>query len=193
MDNLFERLDNFDIDELDLDGFEDDYDEELSDVSDNADADNIQEMQTLPGDEDIFVVPDILSLSSRLSQLQIEYIRASAYSDLTIRECEVIHTIYNCIDRDSCNHSLYIAQALGISPGSLTICIKTLSSKGYVRRVTDAADRRIVHIELTEKGMNACAAYKEYISSLDMRIRELLNQKEHTELSGMLRLLLKNL
>ncbi|MFT4031671.1 MAG: MarR family transcriptional regulator [Siphonobacter sp.] len=45
-----------------------------------------------------------------------------------------------------------IAPLLGLEPRSLTRMLKTLEEKGWIRRETDATDRRVVNVFLTDEG-----------------------------------------
>jgi DNA-binding MarR family transcriptional regulator len=48
-----------------------------------------------------------------------------------------------------------LATATGLSPGAITTLVDRLESEGFVRRVTDPADRRRVLIELTDAARDA--------------------------------------
>ena len=45
------------------------------------------------------------------------------------------------------------------SPGTLTSVVNTLVREGYVERRSDAADRRVVRLFVTDKGRQVCADY----------------------------------
>lgn len=45
-----------------------------------------------------------------------------------------------------------IAPALGLEPRSLTRMLKSLEEKGWIRRVADGSDKRVVNVFLTEEG-----------------------------------------
>lgn len=62
---------------------------------------------------------------------------------------EVIHTAMSSKSNTASN----IASRLGITLGTCTTNIDRLSAKGLVNKVKNDNDRRIVYIELTEKGL----------------------------------------
>jgi len=64
---------------------------------------------------------------------------------LSISEIHLIETIFETMKKTD-NTSTNIAQAAGITLGSLTTAVKTLEKKGYVVRERDVSDKRIVHI-----------------------------------------------
>jgi DNA-binding MarR family transcriptional regulator len=45
-----------------------------------------------------------------------------------------------------------VAQALGVSRGAATQLLESLTEQGLIRRYQDESDRRIVYVELSEKG-----------------------------------------
>ena len=45
------------------------------------------------------------------------------------------------------------------SPGTLTSVVNTLVREGYVERRSDAEDRRVVRLFVTDKGRQVCADY----------------------------------
>lgn len=53
----------------------------------------------------------------------------------------------------------------GLSPAAMTALIDRLERKGYVRRIRDAADRRRVFVELTDRSREAgCELYGPLVS-----------------------------
>lgn len=59
-----------------------------------------------------------------------------------------------------------VAAELGVTSGTLTIAVKTLEQKGYVRRERDEADRRRVTLRLTEKALPALRRHAEFHRAL---------------------------
>jgi DNA-binding MarR family transcriptional regulator len=52
-----------------------------------------------------------------------------------------------------------VAARGGSSPGTLTSVVNTLVREGYVERRSDAGDRRVVRLFVTDKGRQVCADY----------------------------------
>ena len=77
-----------------------------------------------------------------------------------------------------------ISEAAGISKGNISTAVETLRKKGYVSVNVDAADRRLLTVELTEKAApvleKLAAAEEEYFSgfmrSIDRDHISLLNR-----------------
>ena len=55
-----------------------------------------------------------------------------------------------------------IAKALSITVGTLTIAINSLVKKGYVIRARSDADRRVVYITLSPKGVKAYKHHEQF-------------------------------
>jgi DNA-binding MarR family transcriptional regulator len=47
----------------------------------------------------------------------------------------------------------HVAESAAISKATLTGVVRTLESRGWITRETDTADRRLVHLQLTEAGV----------------------------------------
>ena len=65
--------------------------------------------------------------------------------DLTRNELDVILFLYNNPDRDRASD---IATHRGMAKSHVSLSVTTLEDKGLLRRRTDPADRRTVHLEL---------------------------------------------
>jgi DNA-binding MarR family transcriptional regulator len=55
-----------------------------------------------------------------------------------------------------------VAKQLSVTVGTLTTAINNLVKKGYVHRVRSEADRRVVLISLTEKGVRAYHHHEQF-------------------------------
>lgn len=75
-------------------------------------------------------------------------LRRSQFSDLSISE---MHTI-DAIGMHQTPTSRTVAKRLHVTQGTLTVAIKHLVKKGYVERVHDPKDLRVVNLQLTRKG-----------------------------------------
>ncbi|MCR4600855.1 MAG: MarR family winged helix-turn-helix transcriptional regulator [Clostridia bacterium] len=87
---------------------------------------------------------------------------ASENNDLSVAE---IHTLV-AVGRKQPKTMSEIAQELLINVSTLSISIKKLEAKGFVSRLRAPEDRRVVRIELTEKGRNALAEHEKFYYDL---------------------------
>lgn len=76
-----------------------------------------------------------------------------------------------------------VALALGITLGTLTVATDRLEKKGYVERVRDCTDRRIVNIRLTHKGLAANRLHDMFHSRMVDEILKGLGDKELDDIS----------
>lgn len=117
----------------------------------------------------------------KFRQVENDYIQRNR-AEISITELKVIRFIGSserCIMRE-------ISERLYIPKNNVTAIIDKLAEKRIVTRVRSGKDRRLVYVELTEKGENLFE--KELKSSLDVS-RELLkalNKKERDKLFELL-------
>ncbi|OBU97491.1 MarR family transcriptional regulator [Lentilactobacillus parabuchneri] len=75
-------------------------------------------------------------------------LRKSRFKDITAKEVHLVHTI-GLHDRKTTSQ---VARILKLSKGTLTANLNTLERKGYVMRIANQEDRRIINLGLTSKG-----------------------------------------
>ena len=71
---------------------------------------------------------------------------------LSVKEFHTLDVIYLAMSNKT-NTAGNIAKRLGITLGTCTTNIDRLGQKGLVKKVKNDSDRRVVYIELTEKGI----------------------------------------
>jgi DNA-binding MarR family transcriptional regulator len=76
--------------------------------------------------------------------------KAAARHDLPVVHGDILAYLARC-NRHS-NTVMAVAEYLGLTKGTVSQSIKLLSERGYVERLPDERDRRVQHLELTEKG-----------------------------------------
>lgn len=97
-----------------------------------------------------------------------------AFADLSITE---IHTI-KAIGIDKPKKMSQVAMDLDITVGTLTIAINRLVKKGYAERIKIKEDRRVVQIQLTQKGKLAYKVHEEFHSDIILTMIEGLEKNE---------------
>jgi len=121
-------------------------------------------------------VNDILvNLFNLVLDLEEQAVAESSSKDLSITE---IHTLV-AIGRGRPKTMTHVANLLGIKVSTLTIAINKLVKKGYVERLRDQQDRRIVRIQLTALGMEAVEAHETFHENM---IEEALSHISEEEL-----------
>mgnify|MGYP000042773309 CR=1 FL=1 len=118
----------------------------------------------------------LLSMLNMVIKTEEHAMRESAEdSELSVSE---MHTLV-AVGRKSPKTMSSIAQELLINVSTLSIAINKLEKKGFVTRVRDDVDRRIVRISLTEKGREALARHEQfYFRVVDEAIRGMDNDQK---------------
>lgn len=110
-------------------------------------------------DKNVRKINDILgNLFQMVLKLEEEAVKESTSADLSITE---IHTLV-AVGTGRARTMTHVANILGIRVSTLTAAINKLVKKGYVKRRRDDEDRRIVKIQLTEKGVLAVTAHEDF-------------------------------
>lgn len=96
----------------------------------------------------------LVEVFHKVLRMEERYIRDAGFEDLSISEMHVIEAVCRA-EREGGAIAKAIAQALQITPGSLSAAVKVLEKKGYLQRRRDEQDRRLVYLSPTVKGMAA--------------------------------------
>ena len=102
------------------------------------------------------------NLFSLVQKLDEEFIKKSEFDDVSRTE---LHTL-TAIGTGRPKTMTHVANLLDINVSSLTTAVNKLVKKGYVERLRDDKDRRIVKIKLTEKGIFAAEAEEDFRTSI---------------------------
>lgn len=68
--------------------------------------------------------------------------------NITIAQCVVLQ---NLADNDNCKMS-DLSESIGVTMGNITGMIDRIEKEDLVKRVADSEDRRIIRVQLTQKG-----------------------------------------
>ena len=100
----------------------------------------------------------LVNVFNKILRIEEKMIRQETHLELTVTE---MHTI-EAIGIDKERNMTEIADILNITVGTLTSSINRLLKKGYVARLRDEGDRRVVRIALSEKGVAAYRIHEAY-------------------------------
>ena len=75
-----------------------------------------------------------------------------------------------------------LAEQLDVAPPTVTAMVKRLLSQGFVERVRDKQDWRVVQVLPTERGQRAVTLYEEFWHANFQRLLGHLSQEELTQL-----------
>lgn len=100
-------------------------------------------------------------LHSALHMITLEEhcLRKKCANDLSVKEFHVIEAVAALTEQNK-NTMAEIAKYLHLSPASLTTAVNVLVKKEYLVREYSSQDRRVIFVQLTDKGV---AANREYL------------------------------
>lgn len=116
----------------------------------------------------------LVTLINDIWTLEEKAIITEGFKDLTNNDMHVIEQV-GLGEGDNMSS---IAKRLRITVGSLTTAMNSLAKKGYVERVRSDADRRIVMVCLTEKGVLAYKHHEDYHNQMTEALLEALSEEE---------------
>ena len=119
----------------------------------------------------------LVEVFNKILKSERESITKSGYQDLSIQELHVIESVCLCQDEGK-NTSKQISAHLGIVPGTLTVSVNILVKKGYLIRIKDEADKRVVNIRTTKKGDQANREHKRFHEQMVNDILQTLTSEE---------------
>lgn len=110
-------------------------------------------------DKEIRTLNDTLvNLFNLVLKLEEEAVSKSAFPDLSLTE---VHTMA-AIGTGRARTMTHVANLLDVKVSTLTTAVNKLVKKGYVERLRDAHDRRMVKIHLTENGIRAVKIHEAF-------------------------------
>ena len=121
------------------------------------------------------VINDVLvHLFNEVWQLEKSALTAGEFKDLTYNDMHIIEAV----GLGDGNNMSTIAKKLGITVGSLTTSMNSLVNKKYAIRHRSEEDRRIVNIQLTEKGEKAYHHHANFHKKMVEAVVETLDEEE---------------
>ncbi len=90
--------------------------------------------------------------------------------------------ILEAIEKSDSNMMSAVAKYLMITQGTLTVSVSKLEKKGYVERIKDESDRRIVRLKNTEKANTVLQVHNDFHKQMIDKIVNDLDIEEEQEL-----------
>ena len=82
------------------------------------------------------------------------------------------------IDQQQGTPATKIAPLLGLEARSLTRILKSMEDEGLIYKVSDARDKRLVRIFLTEKGLEKKEISRQTVKHFNYKVREEVSQED---------------
>ena len=100
----------------------------------------------------------LVSLFNSVLDTEAKAIITKEYSDITENDMHIIEAI----GISSPKKVSEVAKSLNVTPGTMTVNIDNLEKKGYVIRERSENDKRVVFLNLTEKGRKAFFHHRDF-------------------------------
>lgn len=116
----------------------------------------------------------LINTYSGILWIEENELRKSTFSDLTIKEMHAVDAI------SMYNHQTIsqVADKLHLTPGTMTSMTDRLIRKGYVQRVRDTDDRRVIRLILTKRGRVLYRAHRAFHNMMVERFLQDINEDE---------------
>lgn len=121
----------------------------------------------------------LVRLFNDILDYEIKALVNSEFFDITNNDIHVIEAI----GMDDAMNMSKIAKKLSVTMGSLTIAINSLLRKGYVLRQRSKLDKRVIFIELSEKGKRAYLHHQSFHKQMIEEMTKGLEKDEIVALS----------
>lgn len=116
----------------------------------------------------------LVNLFNEILKLEEDAIITEEYRDITNNDMHIIEAIGLTGE----NTMSVVARKLGITAGSLTTSVNALVNKKYVTRCRSDQDRRVVFLQLTEKGIRAYEHHRKYHRQMTEAVIDKLDEAE---------------
>lgn len=122
-----------------------------------------------------------VSTFNKILAYEEKIISHSVKSEITVREMHVAEVV-GILEKDGKSSMSNIANALEISVGALSTCINVMVKKGYVTRLQNDNDRRVIFIKLTETGTFINQKHREFHIAMINDCADLLDKSQMSAL-----------
>ena len=125
----------------------------------------------------------LVNLFNEIMDIEEKAIITKEFQDITNNDMHIIEAI----GLSGENTMSAVAKKLNITAGSLTTSVNALVNKKYVKRQRSKEDRRVVFLDLTEKGKRAYEHHREYHRQMTEAVLARLNDEEVSVLTKALK------
>jgi len=96
------------------------------------------------------------------------------------------HTI-SLVGKLDCPRMSELARRGHVTLGTMTVMINKLVKKGFVRRMRDDSDRRVVRVSLTARGRKADAVHDQFHKDMIDRVLSALTKTEQRQMAKLIK------
>ena len=128
-------------------------------------------------DKKFFLNKFLVEVFNEILRIEEYSLNQSEFNDLSVKEMHVLEAVSICSETNN-NTAQQVAEYLGIVPGTLSVSVNAISRKGYLQRIKNEQDKRVVFLELTEKGTKANNAHTYFHNKMVEQVLEILSPEE---------------
>lgn len=125
----------------------------------------------------------LVDIWTRINKIEERSLTAGLGDKISITEIHIIEKI----GTNQPSRMSTIAKLLGITLATLTVACDKLENKGFIQRVRDATDKRVVNISLTPRGETVYAYHKRFHDRMIAAALSDLSEQETALLAGSLK------
>lgn len=100
----------------------------------------------------------LVSLFNSVLDTEAKAIITKEYADITENDMHIIEAV----GINSPKKVSDVAKSLNVTPGTMTVNIDNLEKKGYVTRTRSENDKRVVFVDLTDRGKKAFFHHRDF-------------------------------
>lgn len=100
----------------------------------------------------------LVDIWTRINKIEERSLATGLGDKISITEIHIIEKI----GANQPSRMSVIAKLLGVTLATLTVACDKLESKGFIRRIRDASDKRVVNVSLTLRGETVYAYHQEF-------------------------------
>lgn len=108
---------------------------------------------------------------------------------LTMRE---VHVLLFLVNNPDCDTARDVAEYRGLVKSQVSQAVDLLAARGFLRRVPDTADRRVVHLSITETGAPLAREAQAIQASCGRRLLAHFSPEEEAQFRRLLETVLEN-
>ena len=116
----------------------------------------------------------LVKLFNNVMDIEEKAVITEEFKDITNNDMHIIEAI----GIDEPQGMSVIAKKLSVTVGTLTTNMGSLEEKGYIIRERSATDKRVVLVELTEKGRKVFFHHRDFHKNMIKAIFKELNEEE---------------
>ena len=125
----------------------------------------------------------LVELYNEILHVEERAVITGEFRDITVNEMHILDAV-GIGEKKSMSA---VAKDLSVTVGTLTTAVNNLLKKGYVHRMRNERDRRVVLLSLTEKGERAYLHHKKFHDEMVQSMVDGLEPEEQEVLAGALR------